>query len=148
MEYTSILLPKKNPTGPHGQLKAGHIGLRTTDYAGTLRWYTQKLGFRVLKEWTVGELQLAFLAPANDDSFWLEVLHDAAAGSAHVPAQPISSGFHHLCFEVENLDETLAALRAQGVSVVREPFTVLPIGKRCGFVADLHGNVLEFAENV
>ncbi|TGE23957.1 VOC family protein [Hymenobacter aquaticus] len=148
MDNTAIPLPPRNPAGGPGQLRAAHVGLRTPDYAATLHWYTSKLGFRILKEWTVGELQLAFLAPANDDQFWLEVLHDPAAGPAPAPGQPLVAGFHHLCFEVDNLDETLAELRARDVPVIREPFRVPAIGTRCGFVADLHGNVLELAENI
>ncbi|PJJ60927.1 VOC family protein [Hymenobacter chitinivorans] len=142
----NIQLPPKNPAGGTGRLRAAHVGLRTPDYAATLRWYTQKLGFRILKEWTVGALQLAFLAPANDDRFWLEIIHDPAAGPGSGP--PLVAGFQHLCFEVDHLDETLAELRARAVRVIREPFSVPAIGKRCGFVADLHGNVLELAESI
>ena len=52
----------------------------------------------------------------------------------------------HLCLSVENVDETLAALREHGVQVTREPFDVPPIGKRCGFVADPCGNTLELIQ--
>jgi lactoylglutathione lyase len=57
-------------------------------------------------------------------------------------------GFQHLCLEVDDVEETLAALREKGVQVVREPFDVSAIGKRCGFITDLHGNVIEFAANI
>ena len=145
MENTSLETPAKNPQGITGQIRAAHVGLRTTDYEGTIQWYTEKLGFRVLKKWTMGELQLALLAPANDDAFSLEVLCGGITGTPQDASQPIVSGFQHLCFEVEDVDETLAVLRTQGIQVVQEPFDVLEISRRCGFVADLHGNVLEFA---
>jgi lactoylglutathione lyase/glyoxylase I family protein len=143
METTLIQMPAKNLQGIDGKMKAGHVGLRTTDYEGTIQWYTEKLGFRVLKRYAVGDLQLAFLALANDDNFWLEVLSGGITGTPQDPSQPIVSGFQHFCLEVEDVDETIATLRERGVTVSREPFNVPPIGKRCGFITDLYGNVIE-----
>ena len=148
MENTLLERLAKNLPGITGHMRAAHVGLRTTDYEGTIQWYTEILGFRVLKKWTMADLQLALLAPANNDSFCLEVLCGGLTGMPQDPAQPILSGFQHLCFEVENADETLAALRAQGVQLVQAPIDVPEISRRCGFVVDLHGNVLEFASSI
>jgi len=146
LNNTSIPIPEKNPEGINGKMKAGHLGLRTTDYEATIQWYTEILGFRLLKKWTAGDLKLAYLAPANDDNFWLEIIQD---GNPQPGApQPILNGFQHFCIDVENVDQTLAALRHKNVKVVREPFNVPPIGKRCGFIIDLHGNVIEFAQDI
>ncbi|WP_170172746.1 VOC family protein [Hymenobacter rigui] len=148
MQNPQLPLPAKNPAGINGTMRAAHIGLRTAHYTGTLNWYTEKLGFRILKEWTVGNLRLAFLVPANDDTFLLEVVCESVTDSTPPPALQVTAGFHHLCLEVEDLNATLSALRERGVQIVREPFEVPAIGKRCGFVTDLHGNILEFAENL
>ncbi|MDJ0366554.1 VOC family protein [Hymenobacter sp. H14-R3] len=149
MENTMLPIPAKNAAGINGTIRAHHLGLWTFDFEGTIAWYTEKLGFRLIKQVTVGgNLQLAFLAPANDDNFWLEVLSYGPADAPQGVPQPIVSGFQHLCLSVENVDETLATLRERGVRVVREPFDVPPIGKRCGFVADLDGNTLEFMQNI
>jgi lactoylglutathione lyase/glyoxylase I family protein len=148
MENKMIEMPVKNPEGVYGKMRAAHIGLRTKDFDGSIRWYTEKLGFRLLKKWSVGELNMAFLAPANDDNFWLEILNGGLSESSQELSQPIISGFQHLCFDVENLDETIAALRENNATVLREPFPVAAIGKRCGFIADLFGNVIELIENI
>lgn len=148
MENTGMELPAKVPQGINGKMRGAHVGLRTTNFEGTIHWYTEKLGFRIHKKWTVGDLQLAFLAPANDDNFCLEVLSGGLPDAQPTSSHPISSGFQHFCLEVDNVDETLAALRERGVQVAREPFNVPPIGKRCGFITDLHGNVIEFAANL
>jgi lactoylglutathione lyase len=148
MEKMGMELPAKAPQGINGKMRGAHLGLRTLDFEGTIHWYTEKLGFRVLKKWTVGELQMAFLAPANDDNFWLEVLSGGITEPQPTSAHPISSGFQHFCLEVDDVDATLAALRERGVTVAREPFNVLAIGKRCGFITDLQGNVIEFAANL
>jgi lactoylglutathione lyase len=148
MENLTIHLPAKNAEGINGKMRAAHIGLRTPDYKATINWYTEKLGFRVIKEWTAGELQLAFLALANDDSFWIEVLSGGITASGHDASLPIICGFQHFCLDVDSVDETLAALRVNDVTVIREPFNVAAIGKRCGFITDLFGNVIEFNENI
>jgi lactoylglutathione lyase len=148
MEQTGIEMPAKVPQGINGTMRGAHVGLRTPDFESTIEWYTEKLGFRVLKKWTVGTLRLAFLAPANDDSFWLEVLCDGTSNPEPNSAPPVSRGYHHFCLDVDDVDATLAALRERGVTVFREPFDVPPIGKRCGFIADLHGNIIELAANL
>ncbi|QNE41973.1 VOC family protein (plasmid) [Hymenobacter sp. NBH84] len=148
MENTTLPLPAKNAEGINGTMRADHVGLRTLDFAGTIGWYTKKLGFRLIKQVTLGDLQLAFLAPANDDNFWLEVLSNGPATPPPSTPPPITSGFQHLCLTVGNVDDTLAALRERGVQVTREPFDVPLLGKRCGFVSDLHGNTLEFIQNI
>jgi lactoylglutathione lyase len=148
MENTMIQMPEKNPEGINAKMKAGHIGLRTRDYEGTINWYVEKLGFRIIKQWEVGELKMTYLAPANDDSFWLEVLCDGMPEITPDPSQPIISGFQHFCIEVESVDETLSVMLSRDVKVLREPFNVAAIGKRCGFIADLYGNVIEFTENI
>jgi lactoylglutathione lyase len=148
MENLMIGIPPKNTTGINGKMKAGHIGLRTTEFEQTIQWYQEKLGFRLLKKWEAGELKLAFLAPANDDHFWIEVLSGGIAGSHQDPTQPIISGFQHLCFDVENVDETLSALRERDVPTSREPFNSPAIGRRCGFINDLHGNAIEFTAEI
>jgi len=124
------------------------MGLRTTDYEASIAWYIEKLGFRLLKKWTAGELKMAFLAPANDDSFWIELLNGGIGETKQDPSQPIISGYQHLCIAVAHVDETLAEMRERGVNVIREPFDVPAIGKRCGFIVDLFGNVIEFAEDI
>ncbi|OUJ73316.1 hypothetical protein BXP70_15760 [Hymenobacter crusticola] len=141
-------MPQKTSDGINEKMRAAHVGLRTPDYEGTIRWYTEKLGFRLLQQWTVGDLQLAFLAPANDDAFWLEVLSGGIPNTQPAPSHLISSGFQHLCLEVDNVEETLAVLRTRGVEVVRESFNVPAIGKRCGFIADLYGNVIELVSTI
>src|SRR5262249_35418332 len=40
-------------------LSHDHIAIRVVDYAGTLRWYTEKLDFHVDVEWPYGDMQLA-----------------------------------------------------------------------------------------
>jgi lactoylglutathione lyase len=51
---------------------------------------------------------------------------------------------HELFVYVEDADEAVAALRAAGAAVVREPVD-MPWGERIGFVADPEGNLVSVA---
>src|SRR6476660_6446683 len=57
-------------------LSHDHIAIRAVDYAGTLRWYTEKLDFHVDLEWPWGDMQLAYL---SNGTAKVEVLGGATA---------------------------------------------------------------------
>jgi glyoxylase I family protein len=142
--------PPINPNSPFASMAAHHVAIRVPDYQGTKDWYTAKLEFRVLHEWPFGDLELAYLAPAADDNFHLEILGGADPTPKIVfddlADSLIVAGYHHFCMNVDSVDETLAELRRRGVTVVGESFDLPAISRRLGFFADLWGNVIELAE--
>lgn len=145
---TPITLPTKEPESIFGDMQATHVGIRTADHDGLIRWYMEKLEFRLIRKWNVGDLKLAFLAPANDDNFWIEVISQDTTGVTDHNAQAFISGYHHFCIAVKNVDSTLEELARRGVKTLRAPFDVPAIGKRCGFIADPFGNVIEFTGDI
>jgi lactoylglutathione lyase/glyoxylase I family protein len=142
---TPITLPERKPENIFSDMRAGHVGIRTTDYEGLIKWYIEKMEFRLIHKWNVGDLKMTYLAPANDDNFWIEILSNGTNDVVHTP---VVSGFQHLCFDVDSVDRTLAELNKRGVKTMREPFNVPAIGKRCAFIADLSGNVIELTESI
>jgi hypothetical protein len=44
------------------------------DFDAAVSWYTEKLDFRVMHTWPYGDLKLAYVAPAVDDTFRIELL--------------------------------------------------------------------------
>lgn len=149
---TIINVPTRNTDSKLSSIKGAHVALRVPDFEASKRWYTEKLDFRVVHEWPFGDLQLAYLAPANDDNFWIELL----AGGNPAPQQKFTDlneslhpeGYHHFCLNVDSVDETLAELTSRGVSIVGEPFNLPAIGKRLAFFSDLDGNLIELAETL
>ena len=93
------------------------------DYEAAKAWYTEKLDFRVLQEWPYGDLQLAYLSPAADDDFHLELL----AGPIPHPNPVLDDlgvsleygGYQHFCLHVDNVDAARAELIRRGVDVDR-----------------------------
>ncbi|MCR8560329.1 VOC family protein [Mucilaginibacter sp. BJC16-A38] len=148
MNNKIIKNPAKNPDGINGKMKFEHAALRTTDYETTIQWYIDKLGFRLVDKWVSGDLLMAYVAPANDDDFWLEIIQGPIPAAYQDYSLPIVSGFHHFSMTVESVDETIEALRQRGINITREPFNLPVIGKRIAFIADLHGNSIEFTENI
>jgi len=134
-------------------MRGGHVGLRVADYKAAKQWYVEKLDFRVVKEWPFNGQHLAYIAPATDDRFFIELLGDGERPTPKptfkdVNASAQVAGYHHLCLDVADVDKALATLRKRGVKVVAEPFLVPDIKRRLAFIEDPWGNVIELAEEV
>jgi len=135
-------------------MRGHHVAIRTPGLAEAKDFYVGKLDFRVVAEWDYEDEKLAYLAPAADDHFYLEVL----GGGDTLPAEvrPYADlgdslkygGFHHFCLHVASVDETLDELRARGVKVVAEPWVLPSISRKLAFFADPFGNLIELSEVV
>jgi catechol 2,3-dioxygenase-like lactoylglutathione lyase family enzyme len=135
---------------PICRYEGSHVALRVPDFEASKTWFVEKLDFRVIHEWPVGELQLAYLAPPNDDHFWVEIMGGGKlapqADHADLNASLRDPGYHHLCVDVKSVDTTLAELRRRGVVIVRDAFDLPAVGRRLAFLADPWGNLIELAE--
>ena len=132
---------------------ADHVALRVADYAATLEFYTEKLGFTVDTEWRLPDmapgLRFAYLRLG---AFKVEVIGDANP-IALPPTNDVGehlgrSGYIHLCIHVENVDRTIAGLKARQVEIFAEPFELPVIGKRLAMIKDNSGNVVEFCQDI
>lgn len=141
-----------NGTSPFADMRGHHVAVRAPDYEIAKRWYVEKLDFRVMAEWDYGDQKLAFVAPATDDHFHVEIL----GGGQPVPqeARPYAdfggsltyAGYHHFCLEVASIEQTIASLNARDVPIVAGPFVVDVIRRRIAFFSDPFGNLIEIAE--
>ena len=130
-----------------------HVMLGTGDYDATLNWWTEKLDFTVEIEWTVPDfpgMRLAYLAK---NGFRIEIVgkperlqprKTPRALEEHL----IDSGFSHLAFVVEDVDQVMAELAQKGVAPFFPPTSFPDVGRRVGFVQDDQGNVIEFAADL
>jgi lactoylglutathione lyase/glyoxylase I family protein len=145
-------LPALHPTSPFASMKGRHVAVRVPDFEIAKRWYVEKLDFRVLHEWPFADEKLAYLAPAGDDLFWIELLGD---GDVKPLPKPVYSdlgdslrlaGYHHFCLNVDDMATTVAELGRRGVPLVSEPFDLPAINRRLAFIADPFGNLIELAQ--
>lgn len=148
----TINLPATNPASPLAQLRGGHVAVRVPDLQAALRWYVEKLDFRVLHQWPFGELNLAYLAPADDDTFWVELLGDGTPGPqpdfSDLNESLHQAGYHHFCLNVQSVDAVLTELRRRDVKIMAEPFDLPANGRRLAFFADPWGNLIELAQTI
>jgi lactoylglutathione lyase len=55
----------------------------------------------------------------------------------------VGTGYGHIALAVDDLDETLASLKEQGIEAEREPYRVREGGSRLCFVRDPDGTNVE-----
>jgi glyoxylase I family protein len=121
-----------------------HVAIICSDYEKSKNFYVDVLGFSILKE--------TFRAARN--SYKL----DLSVGSSDVielfsfpsppqrPSTPEACGLRHLAFKVDDVDESAAYLKSQGVEV--EDIRIDEItGKRFTFFKDPDGLPLELYES-
>jgi len=149
---TGFKMPALNPKSPLAGLSGNHIGIRVPNYQQAIKWYTQKLDFRIIHEWNYADEKLAYLAPANSNDFWVEIL----AGGKLAPKKVYNDlseslgvgGYHHICMHVTDLDKTVAELKKRGVTLVGKTLYLDAITRKLAFFRDPWGNMIELAEVV
>lgn len=144
--------PAANTASPFADMRGHHVAVRTPELEAAKRWYVEKLDFRVVAEWDYADEKLAYLAPATDDHFYLEILGGGDPQPQEVrPYTDLGdslkyAGYHHFCLNVGSVERTVETLRSRGVTIVTEPFTLPAISRRLAFFADPFGNLIELAE--
>ncbi len=148
------VLPARDSTSPLSSMAFDHAAVRVPDFTASLKWFVEKLDFRVIHQWPYADQHLAYVAPADSDAFFIEILGDGEPTPA--PKADYSdlgdslryAGYHHVCLRVDSVDSTLAELRRRGVAIVTEPFELEAISRRLAFFADPWGNLFELAQRI
>ena len=145
-------MPAKNHDTPFASMRSDHVAVRVPDFEVGKQWFVEKLDFRIVHEWSSDGLLFAYLAPATDDEFFLELV----GGGSPTPKPKYSSvkdswrdaGYHHLCLHVDNVSETVEQLCQRGVTIVKRPFNLDLISRRLAFLADPWDNLIELSETL
>lgn len=113
--------------------KINHIAVAVTDIEGALSFWRDGLGLdvdhaedvpsqkAVVAFLPVGESEVELVKPTAEDTGVAKFLAERGGG------------MHHLCFEVDNLEEMLAQLKSKGVRLINETPLALP-GRKMAFV--------------
>ncbi|MFO0723404.1 MAG: methylmalonyl-CoA epimerase [Myxococcota bacterium] len=103
------------------KLRLDHIAIVVADIEGAIAQFTDKLGLPVEKveEVPAQEAKVAFF-PLGDAH--LELVSPTKPGSTLQKAlEKRGEGLHHLCFEVQSLEDSVTALKQKGVQIASEP---------------------------
>jgi len=129
---------------PRIALRHDHVALRVRDYDATVRWYIDKLGFRVVREWPSRDMRLCYL---ENGLTRVEIMGGGEVQLSEEPLDFESSlrrpGYHHLSLMVDDVQQTTAILRERGVAVIEGPRDVGEIERRIAFVRDDNANIIE-----
>lgn len=139
-------------------LRLTHIGIGVSELARSLRFYRDLLGFKQEHELRVeGEpsdtllrlrgvvLDAVYL---TRDGVRIELLHFASPPAPARRERVMNEhGLTHLSFRVEDLEATLAALRAAGERVLDDTIIRIPaFGAAACFVVDPDGQLVELVQ--
>lgn len=108
-----------------------HTAIASPSPVKLAQWYVDHLGFRINFEYDGNY----FVRAANGSM--LEIIPSEGARPEQKMRDP---GIRHLAINVEDFDAAYAALRAQGVHFVSEPYTNM--GNRLVFFTDCDGNLV------
>lgn len=123
--------------------KVHHIAIICSDYQVSKGFYTEVLGFTIVREVYRAERQSYKLDLAINGLYAIELFSFPDPGER--PSRPEARGLRHLAFEVDQLDEVIASLLEKGIQA--EPIRIDEFtGKRFTFIADPDQLPIEFYE--
>lgn len=123
--------------------KVHHIAIICSDYEVSKAFYTDVLGFTVIREVYRAERQSYKLDLAVNGIYAIELF--SFANPVKRPSHPEAAGLRHLAFEVDYLETIINMLESRGVMaepIRTDDFT----GKRFTFIADPDQLPIEFYE--
>ena len=110
------------------------------------------LGFRVTREFQVMGRDIVFLAADGARMPVIELIGGAIEAEPRLPGDVMdtlkSPGLHHVCLQVEKLDDCLADLRRRDVKILVDDIPGAPGSgvEKIAFIADPWGNIYELLQ--
>jgi catechol 2,3-dioxygenase-like lactoylglutathione lyase family enzyme len=128
---------------PGDVIRPEHIALNVLDPAGTVKWYTENLGMKVMRQGGP-PTNTSFIADSGH-SMMLELGHNA--DYPVIDFAMVSHMSIHLAFTVEDISSMKVKLIAAGATVV-EDITKTPGGDEVLMMRDPSGLPIQFVKRV
>jgi methylmalonyl-CoA/ethylmalonyl-CoA epimerase len=129
--------------------KINHVAIVVPDLDAARAIYEEALGlaFTAVREVEEEEVLVGFL-PVGDSEIELLQPTNETSGVARFMAKR-GPGFHHLCVEVEDIEGTIAALKAAGAELINEEPRIGEGGRKYAFVhpKSTYGVLIELYES-
>jgi lactoylglutathione lyase len=123
-------------------MSADHCGFQVRSLETAIRFYTEKLGFR-LDTQAVNEAEQEAYAFLSRGTARLELIQDLVH---EFVLPPIRKPFcPHYCLEVADLEQAVAELRAHQISIVKGPLRIEQ-EETWVYFADPDHNILEYIQ--
>jgi lactoylglutathione lyase len=118
--------------------------IRVKDVEASLKFYTELLNMKLDKKKRLDDCWLYFLAD-EEGTTQLELTYNDETPEG---GYNLGSGFGHLAFSVDSLDEFTKKLNDLGYKYLYEPFDLNGKGTKIAFVNDPDGYEIELIEKV
>ncbi len=123
--------------------KIHHIAIICSDYQKSKQFYVEILGLEIVKESFRKERQSYKLDLALNGEYIIELF--SFPDPPQRPSRPEASGLRHLAFEVDDIEESILALKYKGV--VTETVRIDELtNKKFTFFSDPDGLPIEIYE--
>jgi len=122
-------------------MKILHTCLNVADLDRSIQFYTEQLGLQFVnrREIKQNNAEIAFLKDGDAGALELTRWRDKKALLE-------GDNFDHIAFETEDITKTVAELRAHGVTIAMEPYSLQGSSSKIAFIKDPDGNWLELIE--
>jgi len=124
--------------------RIAHIALIVDDYDEAIKFYTEKLGFRIIEDTLLSETKRWVLIAPNGQSEFCLLLARASGNEQHSRIGNQTGGRVFLFLNTDNFKRDYENLKAKGVTIVREP--ALEKYGTVAVFADLYGNLWDLIE--
>ncbi len=113
--------------------KINHIAIAVKDVEESLKFWRDAMGLKVdhIEDVPSQKSEVVFI-PVGDSEVELVRPTSPESGVAKFVEEK-GGGMHHLCFEVDNIDEMLMQLKEKGIRLINEVALELP-GRKMAFI--------------
>jgi len=111
-----------------------HIGIAVKDVDNVLKLYSSMFGLRIGEITILKEhgLKIGFIKVGDTKLEFLESLRENTPISKFIDRR--GEGIHHICFQVDNIEETLKKLVADGIALIDKKPRPGAQGKKIAFI--------------
>jgi len=98
--------------------RIAHLGVAVQDLETAMKFFTDSLPLEVTHTENFNGMKIAFI-PIGDSS--VELLQDVSGASAIKKfVDKNGEGIHHIAYEVDDINEAIAELKAKGIKLIDE----------------------------
>ena len=115
-----------------------HINLPVRDLNESIEFYTERLGFYLLRKWSMDGRESAYVG-------FKDILIELATSRSPTPDQDNRTETR-IGFTVSDLDAAVAEFRSLGVPIAREPWDARTFWGRQAYIKDPSGYILSLRE--
>jgi methylmalonyl-CoA/ethylmalonyl-CoA epimerase len=114
--------------------KIDHVAIVVPDIQEALAFWQEALGLKLshTEEVASQETMVAFLPSGESEVELVEPTTETSGMARYMDKR--GPGMHHICFQVEGIEQILERLKAKGIQLINEEPTVGAGGKRIAFI--------------